>query len=280
MQNGRTGKRAFDRLWSGLAAINLNAVRVFLRKGAKPAVDYVTSTHQLYSGYALPSAWSAKSWCSDLQIARISVQELFPDIDFTRSPELLFPFPRDLSVYPHELMILALVVSHYQPKRVVEFGTAEGRTALNIALHLPPDGEVVTLDFPPIPGKNEVGYFYWEQPQKAKIRQVFSGVDAWDSRLFRASADIVFCDACDQPAGLAAETLQAFTVVKPGGIIFRHDYGSAQGPTLFWNKLSKELPVRHLDGTTLLCLRVATPEIYGKMQEMISSGRFANFQGD
>jgi hypothetical protein len=275
MENSRRDSHIIHRLCSGLAAVNLNAFRVFLSRGARPAVNYVTFTHRLYSGYALPSAWSVLSWRSNLQVPQIAVQELFPDIDFTRSPELLFPFPRDLSVYPHELMMLARVVGHYQPKLVVEFGTAEGRTTLNIALHLPPDGEVVTLDFPPIPGKNEVGYFYWNQPQKAKIKQIFSGVGTWDSTPYRASADIVFCDACDQPAGLAAETLQAFNVVKPGGIIFRHDYGSAQGPTLFWNELSKELPVRHLEGTTLLCLRVATAEIYAKMQEMVASGRFS-----
>jgi len=278
MENSSNVTHGIRRLFSGLAAVNLNAIRVFLRKGARPAASYVTFTHRLYSGYALPSAWSFLSWRSNLLIAQIPVEELFPNIDFTRSPELLFPFPRDLSVYPHELMMLARIVEHYRPKRVVEFGTAEGRTTLNIALHLPPDGEVVTLDFPPIPGKNEVGYFYWNQPQKAKIKQIFSGVGTWDSAPYRASADIVFCDACDQPAGLAAETLQAFTVVKPGGIIFRHDYGTAQGPTLFWNELSKELPVRHLEGTTLLCLRVSTPEIYGKMQEMVASGRFVVFQ--
>jgi hypothetical protein len=274
MENSGKEKQAIRRLWSGLAAVNFNALRILLHKGTRPALNYVRFTHRLYSGYALPSAWSALSWRSNLQIEQIPVQDLFPDVDFSRSPELLFPFPRELSVYPHELMMLVRVIDCYQPMRVVEFGTAEGRTTLNIALHLPPGGEVITLDFPPIPGKNEVGYFYWEQPQKAKIKQIFSGVGTWDSASYRASADMVFCDACDQPAGLAEETLQAFTVVKPGGIIFRHDYGSAKGPTLFWNELSKELPVRHLEGTTLLCLRVSTPEIYDKMQKMIASGRF------
>lgn len=132
-----------------------------------------------------------------------------------------------------------------------------------------------TLDFPPIPGQNDVGYFYWEQPLKSKIKQIFSGVDAWDSSAYRASAEIVFCDACDQLPGLAAEAAQAFSIIKPGGVIFRHDYGSAQGPTHFWNEIGKELPVRHLEGTTLLCLRVSTPEIYDKMQKMLASDRFS-----
>lgn len=273
----REGKleHAVRRALSGLAAFNLNALRVLISKGTGPAVEYITQAHRLYSGYGLPWKWNGLPWRSDMQIPQVGAAELFPEIDFNHSPDLLFPFPRDLGTMPHELMILAHVVRFLRPKRVIEFGTAEGRTAVNFALHLPPDGEVVTLDFPPIPGKNEVGYFYWEQPLKPKIKQIFSGVETWDSTLYRASAEMVFCDACDQLPGLAAEARQAFSVVKPGGVIFRHDYGSAQGPTLFWNEVGKELPVRHLEGTTLLCLRVNTQDTYEKMQNMLASGRFS-----
>jgi hypothetical protein len=266
------------RVLRALAALNLNAVRILLSKGIEPAVQYVTHSHRLYYGYGLPWKWSSLPWRSDMEIPQVAVQEVFPEIDFTRSPELLYPFPRELGIHPHELMILAHVVRYLHPRRVIEFGTAEGRTALNLALHLPPEGEVITLDFPPIPGKNEVGYFYWDQPLKSKIKQVFSGVEDWDVNPYRASAEIVFCDACDQLPGLAAEMTQAFAVVKPGGVIFRHDYGSAEGPTLFWNRISRELPVRHLEGTTLVCLRVSSAEVYEKMQKLVASGRFADSQ--
>jgi hypothetical protein len=254
-----------------LSSLNLNALRVLLGKGARPALEYARYTYRLYTGFGLPSIWNNPPWRSPLKIPSVPVAEVFPEIDFTHSPELLHPFPRSLGVAPHELMVLAHVVRHFRPQRVVEFGTAEGRTTLNIALHLPPEGEVVTIDFPPIPGKNDVGYFYWDQPARSKIKQVFSGVESWGSSPYRASADVVFCDACDQPAGLAAETAQAFTVVKPGGIIFRHDYGTAEGPTLFWNELSKEFPVRHLEGTALLCLRIDSNEIYDKTQAMLAA---------
>jgi hypothetical protein len=278
MSQSRRPASAWKRGLSGLAALNLNSLRVLFRKGVGPAANYVIMTHRLYKGYGLPGHWSDLPWRSDMLVQKVPVQELFPEIDFSHSPELIHPFPRGLSTSPHELMMLAHVVSFLKPKRVVEFGTAEGRTTLNIALHLPPDGEVVTLDFPPIPGQNEVGFFYWDQPVKSKIKQIFSGVDTWDSTPYRATAQIVFCDACDQPEGLAAETAQAFAVVQPGGVIFRHDYGTAEGPTLFWNDLSKELPVRHLEGTALLCLRVDSPEVYNSMQAMLASGRFGKFQ--
>jgi hypothetical protein len=262
-----------SRTLRGIAALNLDALRVFFASGPSSAAKYVTYTHRMYTGYGLPWMWSGLPWRSDLTVPQIPVQKLFPEIDFTHSPQLIHPFPRGLSTQPHELMMLAHVVNLMKPKRVIEFGTAEGRTTLNLALHVPPDGEVVTLDFPPIPGQNDVGFFYWDQPLKSKIKQIFEGVDTWNSEPYRASAEIVFCDACDQPDGLSAETAQAFKVVKPGGVIFRHDYSSAEGPTKYWNAIAKELPVKHLEGTTLLCLRVDDPAVYEKMQKMAASGR-------
>jgi len=131
-------------------------------------------------------------------------------MDCTRSPELLFPFPRNLGVLPQELIVLTKVVDHLKAKRVVEFGTAEGRTALNIALHLPPGGEIITLDLPPVPGQNEVGFFYWDQPAKTRIKQIFASVDSWDYRPYRASAELVFCDACDRMPGLPRKPIRLF----------------------------------------------------------------------
>jgi hypothetical protein len=199
-------------------------------------------------------------------------------MDCTRSPELLFPFPRNLGVLPQELIVLTKVVDHLKAKRVVEFGTAEGRTALNIALHLPPGGEIITLDLPPVPGQNEVGFFYWDQPAKTRIKQIFASVDSWDYRPYRASAELVFCDACDRMPGLAAEAYQAFSVVKPGGVILRHDYSTAEGPTRFWEWLARELPVFQIEGTVMLCLRVDSEEVYKKTQALLEVPAARRFQ--
>lgn len=170
-------------------------------------------------------------------------------------------------------MILAGIVKFFKPKRVIEFGAAEGRTTLNFALHVPPDGEVVTWDFPPMPGTNDVGFFHWEQPRSSKINQIFQSVHTWDSTPYQGSAEIVFCDACDHPEDLSAETAQAFRVVKLGGVIFRHDYTNVEGPTIFWNSIAKELPICQPEGTTLVCLWVKDQVVYDKMREMAASGR-------
>jgi len=260
---------AVQRWIRALSSLNVNTLRVLLRNGPSTALSFARYSYRLYSGFGMPHLWQRLPWRDNLEIPSRKIDQLFPEIDFSRSPEVLFPFPRDLGVLPQELIVLNKVTSHLQAKRVVEFGTAEGRTALNIAAHLPPDGEIITLDFPPIPGKNDVGFFYWDQTQKTKIRQVFASVDAWDSRPYRASAEIVFCDACDLLPGLAAEAYQAFSLIKPGGVIFRHDYSTAEGPTKFWNWLATQLPIAHIEGTFLLCLRVDSEEVYKTTQSLL-----------
>lgn len=260
---------AVQRWIRALSSLNLNTLRVLLRNGPSTALKFARYSYHLYSGFGMPHLWQRLPWRDNLQIPSRKIDQLFPEIDFSRSGEVLFPFPRDLGVLPQELIVLTKVVGHLQAKRVVEFGTAEGRTALNIAAHLPPDGEIITLDFSPIPGTNEVGYFYWDQPQKTKIKQVFASLETWDSRPYRASAEIVFCDACDLLPGLAAEAYQAFSLIKPGGVIFRHDYSTVEGPTKFWNWLATQLPITHIEGTILLCLRVDSEEVYKKTQVLL-----------
>jgi hypothetical protein len=258
------------RVLRGLCALSFNAIRVLFRKGPSATARFVTGCHRVYAGYGMPKVWESLPWRDNLRVPQRRINEVFPEVDFTNCPALVFPMSRDLGISTEELAVLCRVVSHRRPERVVEFGTAEGRTAVNVALHLPKEGRLITLDFSPIPGQNEVGYFYWEHPAKSKITQVYCSVTEWDSRSFRASADVVFLDACDLMPGLAAELFQAITVVKPGGVIFRHDYGSSVGATAFWNWVSERLPVFHIAGTTLVCLRLDSEEVYLKAQGLLS----------
>ncbi len=258
------------RLVRGLCALSINTIRVFLRKGPSAAARFVTSCHRIYSGYGMPKAWESLPWRENLRVPQRTIAEIFPEVDFTYCPALVFPMSRDLGLSTEELAVLCRVVSHRRAERVIEFGTAEGRTAVNLALHLPEGGKIITLDLAPIPGQNDVGYFYWNQPAKAKITQVYCSVTDWDSRPFQGSADVVFADACDLMPGLGAELFQAITVVRPGGVIFRHDYGSTAGATHFWNWVSDRLPVFHIAGTTLVCLRLDSEEVFLKAQALLS----------
>jgi len=258
------------RVCRGIRGVNLNSLWVLLRKGPSAAQSFLINSHRLYAGYGMPKPWDSLPWRKNLCVPKKSIGEIFPEIDFVRSPELVFPLSRDLGVNTEEMLILAKVVNAMRPERVIEFGTAEGRTAINLAIQIPAESEILTLDLPPIPGQNDVGYFYWNHPAKAKIRQVFCSITEWDSRPFTGTAGVVFGDACDLMPGLGAELFQAITVVKPGGVIFRHDYGSSIGATLFWNWVAEKLPVFHVAGTTLVCLRLNSSEVFERAQNLLS----------
>jgi hypothetical protein len=260
---------ATTRFFRGLSAVSLNSLRVLLRKGPAATQSFVASCHHVHAGYGMPKSWATLPWRENLAVPKRGIDQLFPEIDFTDCPSLVFPISRDLGISTEELAILCRVANHIKPRRVIEFGTAEGRTAVNLARHLADEGEVVTLDFSPIAGQNDVGFFYWNHPAKAKIKQISCSVIEWDSRPYENSAEIVFCDACDLMPGLAAELFQAITTLKPGGVIFRHDYGSVAGTTLFWNWVASRLPVFHIEGTTLLCLRLNNPEVFQKAQSLL-----------
>ncbi|PYV20282.1 MAG: hypothetical protein DMG24_23270, partial [Acidobacteria bacterium] len=136
-------------MW-GLFALNPAALWLLVRRGKSPAVDYLSSTVRLYRGYGvMPFHWDRSSWRSDFLVPRVAADELFPEVDFVRAPEILFPFPRNLGVKTHELIFLCQLVRSLRPNRILEFGTAEGRTTINLALHAPEESEVVTVNAPP-----------------------------------------------------------------------------------------------------------------------------------
>ncbi len=236
--------------------MNLATVWLLVSKGPKVAVEYLTQSARYFHGFGFIWRWHELPWRHHYRLPKASAASLFPGVDFDHSPEVWFPFPRNLGVYTHELGVLANVVNRLQPKRVIEFGTAEGRTALNLAAYLPAEGELVTIDMPPKPPTNYVGFFYWNHPLKSKIKQLHGDILRFDWSTYRNSAGVVFCDALDDYEGSREETRIAFGLVQAGGAIFWHDYGSAEGVTRMLNDLSRELPVCHIEGTTLGCLAV------------------------
>ena len=206
----------------------------FAPNGPSAATNFVRYSYHLYSGFGIPHLWYPLPWRENLQIPRRNIDQIFPEIDFRRSGEVLYPFPRDLGVLPQELIVLNKVVDHLQAKRVVEFGTAEGRTALNIAAHLPPiSAEIITLDLPDVPGKNVAGGFFKTNHRKQRSGRSLQVWILGIFVLFGLQQTLYFATRADLLPGLAAEAYQAFSLIKPGGVIFRHDYSSAEGPTKF-----------------------------------------------
>jgi len=174
-------------------------------------------------------------------LPRVALREAFPGIE-TVDIQILEPYRRQLAstLDLEELSALLAIVRYTNSKNILEIGTYDGSTTLNLAANLPEDARVVTVDLPPqsaadqtaitVPTehrnktKHVIGERFLQSPHRSKIRQVFGDSAAldWTSLgLF----DIVFIDGCHFQEYVLSDTRNAFAVLRPGGLVVWHDYG-------------------------------------------------------
>jgi SAM-dependent methyltransferase len=246
-----------------LFVVNFATLWLLLREGRKMAVAYMRQVYTLY----LHRAFLPLRTTVPALLPSVAVTERFPGIDLSQV-ELLFPLPRPGGVSVEELVILACLVRHLKPKRLVEIGTAEGRTTLNLALHTPADAEIFTFDLPPTHlgatvaesglnyrqmGISEPGCLFRDHPLSTKIRLVLADSTQFDWTPFERSVDFVFIDGAHDYESVRKDSQNALRIVRPGGVILWHDYGVADGVTLCLNEQAKRLPLVWLKGTALAC---------------------------
>lgn len=247
-----------------LFVLNLATLWLLLREGRKMAVAYMRQAYTLY----LHRAFLPLRTTVPPLLPSVVVTELFPDIDLSQV-ELLFPLPRPGGIALEELVIIACLVRHLKPKRLVEIGTAEGRTTLNLALHAPADAEIFTFDLPPTHldatvaesglnyqqmGIPEPGCLFRNHPLADKIRLILADSTQFDWSPFEGSVDFVFIDGAHDYWSVRKDTENALRLLRPKGVILWHDYGVVEGVTLWLNELAKDLPLVWLKDTTFACL--------------------------
>ncbi len=143
---------------------------------------------------------------------------------------------------PFELYCLCAIAELAQPRTIFEFGTFDGSTTLALARSAP-DARVYTLDLPTsddAPGAQTrvvseaerraaggVGSTFAGTPEASRVVQLWGDSRTFDYREFRGCIDLVFVDACHEEAFVAADTVNALEMVKPGGVVLWHDYTSA-----------------------------------------------------
>jgi predicted O-methyltransferase YrrM len=161
---------------------------------------------------------------------------------------------------------------------IFEFGTCTGKTTYLLARNAPADARVVTLTLAPeqAPAYADVAgdagrdrraaleesafteFFYTGSPVEGRITQLFGDSKAFDESEYAGQCDMIFVDGSHAASYVESDSRKALRMVKPGGLIFWHDYrGPGRAPGVFrtLNKLAKELPLTHIEGTTLVCYR-------------------------
>jgi len=155
----------------------------------------------------------------DFPIAFAEAKDL-QGVDFGAA--LYEPNSHDGSVSTYELMILNKLVQHQNPKLIVEFGTFDGRTAMNFAANAP-KAKIVTLDFAPAPR-------IFDGTPLAKNIECKSGDSTeFDTAQYRNKAEFIFVDGGHDAPVVTSDTLKAFEMLSPNGLIVWHDYRDFKG---------------------------------------------------
>lgn len=161
---------------------------------------------------------------------------IFPGIEDV-DLEVLHPFRRSrgTSLELDELLALLAVQRFTRATRVVEVGTFDGNTTLNLAVNAGAEGLVVTLDLPPegaattdYAGTGKPAAFarrqYVGHPAESRIRQVYGDSAVLDWSTFGTTFDLAFLDGDHSSRYVRSDTRKALGVLRPGGLVAWHDY--------------------------------------------------------
>jgi predicted O-methyltransferase YrrM len=155
-----------------------------------------------------------------------------------------------------ELFTIVMTVALFKPKHIMEFGTFNGRTTLNMAINSPLNAIITTVDLPRekrhstkytledcgnMKELDESGYVgvgkkgkLW-QGQNSKIvnriKQVWEDTARLNFRLFKNKIDFLFIDASHSYENCKNDSNNAHKLIKAGGIVYWHDFNGWPGVT-------------------------------------------------
>ncbi len=178
---------------------------------------------------------------------------------------------RDGNVSLQELVCIATLVAARQPRRLLEIGTFDGNTTLQMATNSPTDARVFTLDLPPDPtaaqgelDAADVAYIqdaakharkYARHAAGAKVTQWLGDSATFDLAAAGGPFDFAFIDGSHSFDYVRSDTERVLPRMAAGGLVLWHDYTPAwPGVIRYLDARACELPLRRIAGTTLVCL--------------------------
>jgi len=194
---------------------------------------------------------------------------------------------QDGNVSIGELAVLAQAAAGISPgSEIIEIGTFDGRTCLNLALNAPPTSPIFTIDLPPDhptrfqlqPGEER----YVDKPHPgSRLRQcapAFAGLSQRITQLLGDSATfdwsshyrkagLVFVDGSHAYDYVRSDSATAMRLVATNGTILWHDYGVWDEVTRALEDLEQamNLGLRHIRGTSLVLWRAPADHPSGQV---------------
>jgi len=213
-------------------------------------------------GVANATAAALQNPAADVRgFADIALEEIAPGARFSFQ---LFPGAQ-ASISLLEAGALASLMASVQARSVFEFGTYQGVSTSQLALNLPPDGIIYTLDLPPhLEGgalqvtKKEERMIAAEASKgqlipkdlRTKIKFLEADSALFDTAPYAGTMDLVFVDGAHSYEYVCNDTAKAMELLRAGGCIAWHDCTPSHPEVVRFLKESG-LPVSLVRGTTL-----------------------------
>ncbi|HVX07913.1 class I SAM-dependent methyltransferase [Humibacter sp.] len=138
------------------------------------------------------------------------------------------------SLHAPDQLVLQAIIAGRSVRTAFEIGTFNGGTTRLIAEALPEDGRIWTLDLPPQSFDDtqkpqgfqgsQVGAAYRGSPAEAKIEQILADSATFDPTPYTGRCDLVLVDGAHDYEHGVADTITAFELVAPGGLILWDDF--------------------------------------------------------
>ena len=176
-----------------------------------------------------------------------------------------------------ELGILSQFAMNCNPESyILEIGTFDGRTTINLALNAPINCPIYTLDLLPHaetkylinPGerhyvcKPEPGLRYKKyeniyEKEVSRIHQLLGDSATSDFSEYKNNCSLVFVDGSHTYEYAKSDTKRAMDLVGESGVILWHDYGIWQGVTEALEEIEEEnrFGLKNISGTSLVYWR-------------------------
>ena len=233
----------------------------------------------------LPASLAARTFRNTLRrlrgkagapVTRLA-QVSWPQVLKSRPIELAETAKSDGNVRLSELAILALAAREVVPgSEIIEIGTFDGRTALNLAINAPPGVSIATLDLPadqpsalaieqserryvdkPAPGARLRSCGGPWRPYAERVVQLRGDSATFDWSPHVGRAGLVFVDGSHAYDYVRKDSETAMRLVRPGGVVLWHDYGVWPGVNQALEELDARLGLGlvHIVGTSLVFWR-------------------------
>lgn len=176
------------------------------------------------------------------------------------------------NVSVEELCKICLIIQYLKPKRILEIGTYNGMTTLQIALNAPSNCITYTLDLPEDVSASlqlsEIDTYvskhfkkkfgtgvgsYFRDRNDLNIRQLWGDSANFDYSVIDGEIDIIFIDAAHDYANKKIDSENAFKLLAPNGVILWHNYNDVLCPdvTKYLMEIAKTKSILHLRNTMI-----------------------------